>query len=268
MTDPALAPVRRPDARGRPSSGNAGGFADSDALAVLLSGLAQRMQQERSVPEVLDGIVHAAVDNIPGARWAGITQVQRRRTVRTTASTDPLVVQVDEVQYSTGEGPCLSAIYDHATVRLTDMRSEARWPRFAAGATELGIGSMLAFQLFVHGEDLGALNLFSPRVAAFDDESEHVGLLLASHAAVALAGAQRAARLTGAMDTRDLIGQAKGILMERHRLGADEAFALLVRASQDTGRKLRDVAEHLAASGELAGRAPAERVSPAQITSV
>ncbi|WP_219415491.1 GAF and ANTAR domain-containing protein [Pseudonocardia nigra] len=111
---------------------------------------------------------------------------------------------------------------------------------------------MLSFQLYVREEDLGALNLYNARAGGFDDESEHVGLLLAAHAGVALAGAQREQRLRTVVDTRDLIGQAKGILMERHKVDADQAFAMLVRASQNANRKLRDVAEHLTASGELA----------------
>ncbi|WP_142063664.1 ANTAR domain-containing protein [Pseudonocardia kunmingensis] len=104
------------------------------------------------------------------------------------------------------------------------------------------------------GRELGALNLYSDRVDAFDDESEHVGLLLASHAAVAMAGAQQQENLRAAIATRDLIGQAKGILMERYKVSEDQAFAILVRASQNANRKLRDVAEQLGSSGELVGR--------------
>jgi GAF domain-containing protein len=136
------------------------------------------------------------------------------------------------------------------------MRSEQRWPRFSARAAGLGVGSMLSIQLYVRGEDLGALNLYHDRAGGFDDESEHIGLLLASHAGVALAAAQRQESLRAAVDTRDLIGQAKGILMERHKITADRAFALLVQVSQASGRKLRDVADHLVSSGELTGSQP------------
>jgi GAF domain-containing protein len=118
---------------------------------------------------------------------------------------------------------------------------------------ELGICSMLSLQLYVEGENLGALNRYNGEPDAFDDESEHIGLLFASHAAVAMAGSQRQQQLTLAMVTRDLIGQAMGILMERYKLTGDQAFALLVRASQTSNTKLRDVAEHLATGGELVG---------------
>jgi GAF domain-containing protein len=121
-------------------------------------------------------------------------------------------------------------------------------------AVEYGIGSMLSLQLYVSGDNLGALNLHSTAPDAFNAESEHVGLLLAAHAAVAMASAQREEHLLRAMETRDLIGQAKGILMERHKITANQAFSLLIRASQNTNNKLRDVANHLTVTGEIAAR--------------
>ena len=110
---------------------------------------------------------------------------------------------------------------------------------------------MLSLQLFVEGDDLGALNLYNSEPGAFDKESEHVGLLFASHAAVAYAGSQKKSGLVRAVETRQLIGQAQGILMERKKITADEAFALLVAASQSTNVKLREVADALVRSGEL-----------------
>lgn len=134
------------------------------------------------------------------------------------------------------------------------MRTEQRWPEFAKRAVDLGVGSMLSIQLYVTGDNLGALNLYSEAAEAFDDESEHVGLLLASHAAIAMASAQQQEQLVQAITTRDLIGQAKGILMERHKITSEQAFTLLIRASQLANTKLRDVAEHLTTTGELAAR--------------
>jgi hypothetical protein len=110
---------------------------------------------------------------------------------------------------------------------------------------------LLSFQLYVEKDNLGALNLYSYRPDAFDDESEHVALMFASHAAVAFADAQRIDQLNHKAATRDLIGQAKGILMERYNINADRAFAVLVRVSQHNIRKLRDVAEELVSSGRL-----------------
>ncbi|MBW3618514.1 MAG: ANTAR domain-containing protein [Proteobacteria bacterium] len=119
-------------------------------------------------------------------------------------------------------------------------------------AEEVGVASMLAVQMYVDGEDLGALNLASAQVGAFDDESEHVALLFASHAAVAMAGAQRQEQLRTGMQRRDVIGQAKGILMERHKINGDQAFSVLVGVSQSTNRKPHDIADELVHTGAVA----------------
>ena len=129
--------------------------------------------------------------------------------------------------------------------------AEDRWPKFSAGALELGAVSMLAFQLYVDGDNLGALNLYGRKANSFDDESEYVGLLFASHAAIAFAGAEKVRHLNVALVRRDLIGQAKGILMERFKITAEQAFRTLVRVSQDNNRKLFDVAEELSQTGRL-----------------
>ena len=157
------------------------------------------------------------------------------------------------LQTETGQGPCLDAAYEHETVRVPDIAQEQRWPRFAARAAEAGVGSMLSFQLYVEADDLGALNLYSHHPDAFDDESEQVGLLFASHAAVAFADARKLDQLSRAIDSRDLIGQAKGILMERYSIDATQAFRVLTRVSQNTHRKLREVAEDLVRTGRLEG---------------
>jgi hypothetical protein len=145
------------------------------------------------------------------------------------------------------------------------MRTETRWPRFAQRAFHAGAGSMLSFQLYVEGDNLGALNLYARQPGAFDDESEHVGLLFAAHAAGAYAGAQKQDQLIAAMATRDLIGQAKGILMERYKISGDRAFSLLIRVSQNTHRKLRDVADELVRSGELTGQQRGPRDSDGSV---
>ena len=110
---------------------------------------------------------------------------------------------------------------------------------------------MLSFQLFVQDDTFGALNIYSAEAGAFGHGSESTGMLLASHAALAMTAARTQAGLLTAVDTRDLIGQAKGILIERYKIAGVEAFGLLVASSQAVNRKLRDVAEHLVATGEL-----------------
>jgi len=238
--------------RGRPSSSYVGPAHEPDGLAITLGELARSLHKETTVDGTLRGIVFAAVGTVPGAQQAAVSVIEGRREVRTGAGTADLVYQVDQVQYETGQGPCLSALFEQRTVRLSDVASEVRWPRFTARAGELGVRSMLSFQLYVEKSSLGALNLYARDTNAFTDESEHVGLLFATHAALAMADAQNQERLNWAMEIRDLIGQAKGILMERHKLTNDQAFTLLVRASQNTNRKLADIARYLVETGEFA----------------
>lgn len=237
--------------RGQPSVQDTGGSAGKDALAVQFSDLARALQQQDDPQRALAEIVQAAVAVIPGVDEGSISVVTARRRVRSEAASGELPRLVDELQERTGQGPCLDAAYRHETVRVADMASEPRWPLFTAGALAFGAAGMLSFQLFVEGENLGALNLFSRRAGAFNDESEHVGLLFASHAAVAYAAVRQQAGLVRSVATRQLIGQAQGIVMERHKLTDRQAFALLVQASQHGNVKLRDIAEQLVRSGSL-----------------
>lgn len=226
----------------------------SDDLAARLNEVARALHRQDTAQDTLDEIVRAAVGTIPGAWHAGIMTIVGKREVRTVATTDDVPRDVDQVQFDTGQGPCLTALYQQKIVSAPDLAEETRWPLFAERALALDVASMLSFRLYVEGDDLGALNLYSPDTRAFDEESEHVGLLFAGHAAVALATAQEREHLAEVVQTRDLIGQAKGILMERHRLTADQAFAVLVRASQQTNVKLRVIAERLTRTGELPKR--------------
>jgi GAF domain-containing protein len=136
-------------------------------------------------------------------------------------------------------------------VVVADLRHESRWPQFTAQALEAGVRSVLSLRLFDTGDRAGALTLLSTRPHAFDTESRQVGSLLARHAALALAAAHEVEQLQRAVATRDVIGQAKGMLMERHGLDADRAFAVLVRYSRDSNTRLRDVAEAVVTTRSL-----------------
>lgn len=223
-------------------------------LGEVMGRLARALQEEHGdVGRTLEAITAAAVRSVPGTDECGITLVTGRRRVESRAPTGELPRVVDAVQDRLGEGPCLSAVYEQQTVRMPDLRTEHRWPAFAAEVAHLGVGSMLSFQLFVTGANLGALNLCSGRPHGFDEEAEAVGLVLASHAAVALAGAQQEERMRTAISTREVIGQAQGILMERFRLTGPQAFQVLARASSLSNRKLADLAEELTSTGDLPG---------------
>ncbi len=220
-------------------------------LAVQLSRLARSLENKNDVTDTLDAIVHAAVNTVPGAQHASISTTRKRREVATVASTDELARTFDEIQYTTGQGPCLDTLDTQKTILLLDLDAERRWPKFTKQAIELGVGSILALQLYVRDGELGALNLYSQESAAFDADSEHVALLFAAHAAVAMASAQQQDQMRTALDSRDLIGQAKGILMERFKVTGDQAFRLLVGVSQQTNRKLTEIATDLVYSGDL-----------------
>jgi GAF domain-containing protein len=244
----------RHNKRGETSGGDTEGVPGVDELAHQLSRLARELEQETDPDAVLLEVVAAAVTLIPGTDEASISMVTERRHITSQAPTSSLASDVDALQEETGEGPCLDSAYEQQTVSVPDMATEERWPHFAERASQVGAASMLAFQLFVEGDNLGALNLYSRTPHAFTDESEHVGLLFASHAAVAFAGARKQETLTRALDTRDVIGMAKGILIERYSLTPDRAFRVLVRSSQESQRKLRDVAEELVHAGTLSGQ--------------
>ena len=248
--------MTRPESetRGRPSSADTG-TARSDELAESLGALARDLEEQDDPGEMLKQIVLAAVSLVPGAEEGSISVVAARRQVGSQAPTSELPVQVDALQEETGQGPCLDAVFEQQTVRVDDLAHEDRWPRFAHRASETGAASMLSLQLYVEGDNLGALNLYARTPRAFTDESEHVGLLFASHAAVAYAGVRKEDQLARALASRDLIGQAKGILMERYKITGERAFLLLTRVSQNNNRKLHDVADELVRRGTLSGPA-------------
>ena len=245
--------------RGQPSVQDTGGAEGRDDLAVQLIGFARSLHHTDDPDATLTDVVTAAVALIPGTEQGSISAVTGRRHVSSEAASGELPRIVDALQEETGQGPCLDSVFQQTTVRVTDMASETRWPEFARRAAAAGAASMLSIQLFVEGDNLGALNLVAGRPGAFDDESEHVGLLFASYAAIAYDTARQRSGMTRAVESRQLIGQAEGILMERHHLDAHDAFDLLVRASQHQNVKLRELADRLVTTGALTTPRPPRR---------
>lgn len=224
---------------------------DGLGLAGKLAQSARQLHAQEDPDETLRAVVAAAVAIIPGAEDASIGLVANRTHLHTEASSSEFATLLDQLEEQCGEGPCLSAAYEHHSVLVDDTASEGRWPRFSARAGDAGAGSMLAVQLFVDGDSLGALNLYARRSHAFDLESVHVAELFASHAATAYSAARRHSHLLRATGTREIIGQAQGILIERHKITADQAFGMLVAASQSSNVKLREVADTLVRTGVL-----------------
>lgn len=208
-----------------------------------------------SVQDTLARVMSLAVSTIEGCDFAGIFLLEGD-VVTTPVHTDPVVAEVDALQHHEGEGPCLDAIAERLIFYAADLSVDPRWARFGPEATKKGIRSLLALPLFSNGT-LGALNLYARCPDAFGVVDRGKGVILASLTGFALLAARsheeeerRAINLQAALATREVIGQAQGILMERERITADQAFDILRRASQHLNRKLRDVAQNLVDTGE------------------
>lgn len=222
---------------------------DADTLARL----ARELAVESDLTGALGRVVDAALNDVSGAEHAGITLL-KRDSVDTPVYSSDLVRKVDEAQYRTSEGPCLDAAREQVRyIRVDDLRTDTRWPHFTPEALDLGIRAILSFQLYMRENGIGALNIYATTADPFSEDSLHAGTLLAALAAVGLAASRRELNLQTALESRDVVGQAKGILMERFKIDSQNAFNVLVAVSQHTHRKLRDVAEELAATGQLRG---------------
>lgn len=215
----------------------------------------QRLARALHVPSgelrpTLEAIVRSAVRTVPATDDAGLILVRRGR-LDPIATTGERPSTLDELQRRVHEGPCYDAAAEQKTVIVTDLQHDTRWPALRAAAADLGVVSMVCVPLWVESRTTGALSLYSRKAGAFDEADLAWAELFATQAALALADAQRTDQLRTALASRDLLGQAKGILMERIRIDADTAFDLLTQASQTTNTKVRDVAEHLVRTGEL-----------------
>ncbi len=208
-----------------------------------------------AVTDTLQRVVELAVDTIDGCDFAGIFLLDGD-VVTTPAHTDPIVIEVDALQHRYEQGPCLDAVADDSTLYADDLADDTRWPLYGPEAMAAGVRSVLALSLSARGTR-GALNLYARYPQAFGVIDRAKGLLLAGLAGQALSSAQahdeetqRLDNLQGALLTRAVIGQAQGILIERERVTADQAFDILRRASQHLNIKLRDVAQNLVETGE------------------
>lgn len=205
-----------------------------------------------TINTLLDKIVWLAKRSIPGASEVSVT-VLHGDTAHTAAFTGELACTLDESQYERGHGPCLDAATTTATVSVPDTGSEQRWTDWARTAQQAGAHSSLSVGLPVHEKITGALNIYATTTHAFDDDVVALAQTFAEFASIGLENAhlyQRQLTLVGhmkkAMEKRAVIEQAKGIIMVERRCTAEEAFAVLVTLSQDSNRKLRDVATTLA----------------------
>ncbi|KDE96810.1 hypothetical protein Y900_029680 [Mycolicibacterium aromaticivorans JS19b1 = JCM 16368] len=166
-------------------------------------------------------------------------------TFESISATRPVARELDQVQQQTGAGPCLDAADRDVMVRCSDLANDDRWPEYAEHAQAVGVFSVMSFRLFTQGSDSGALNLLGFRPRTFTDEEEALGAMLATQAALLILAADRQRQFDSALASRDIIGQAKGVIMERFDVDAIQAFALLTKLSQETNTPLRVIAERL-----------------------
>lgn len=215
-------------------------------LATMMSELASGVGTGVTRDQALQALCEQAVRMVPGADFASVT-LNEQGSLSTPAYSHACCLPPDVAQYETGEGPCVEATWDEETVLIPCIAEETRWPLWLAQMRDMWqVQSMLAIHLQIPGPASGALNLYADDPHAFGDVDEAAALVFASHASLVISHAEREGQLKEAMDSRDVIGIAKGRLMERFGMPADAAFEVLRRISRDSNIKLRELAEQVA----------------------
>jgi hypothetical protein len=235
--------------------------APTTGLAIAFAEIARYLYEADNFEDVLTRIIETAVATVSGCDMASITVREGAETFRTLAFTHAAARAVDEAQYEAHEGPCLDAV--EAAIVHTPSLPDPRWPTLARRPVDSGVEAIASYRLAAPGriaDDFvaGSLNTYAGTPQAYDDEAQEIGLILAAHASVGMravrereAFEQLGRQLHEALLSRDVIGQAKGILMERLRITPEDAFDTLRRSSQRLNVKLREVAEKLTETGEL-----------------
>jgi GAF domain-containing protein len=234
-------------------------FDISPELLAALHRLSALLDEENALEKTLQTVVDLSVATLPGCDAAGVT-LRIKGKDRTAAASDSYTLSIDNLQYEAGEGPCVESLERGERVRIEDISQETRWSEFTRRAAEHSLRSSLSHPLHQNGS-VGALNLYAKTVHAFDDRAAAVAEIFAKQASIALhnartymAGRVLAEQLVEALQSRDVIGQAKGILMERRGITGDEAFEILSTASQKHNLKVRDVAQRLVEGKPVSAR--------------
>jgi hypothetical protein len=209
-----------------------------DATALLAQGLQDPVDKQ----SILESLTSSAAVSIPGFEGASVSVRTGDDVIQTLTASTELAIEIDQLQYELREGPCYDVISGtHSTV-VTFMDDDGRWPRFAPRAAELGVGSMMSFELTERPGLRSALNLYSRQGGGIEADAVNIAELFAAHAATTLELVDRIEQLESGLRTRTVIGEAVGITMERYDITHDRAFQFLVRLSQNTNIKLRDIA--------------------------
>jgi transcriptional regulator with GAF, ATPase, and Fis domain len=221
----------------------------ADVLRRSMQELTEHFAHPTDIDDTLKGVTESCVDLIDGVESADVLLVAGPDLFKSVAATSPLAVEIDDLQKGFREGPCLDAAVDTSIVMCNDLRDDPRWPRFSEAAVAAGVHSLMSFQLYTHNSRMGALNLFGAKPDVFTVENEAIGAMLATHAATALIADDERLQFQSALASRDIIGQAKGMIMERFDVDAVRAFELLRRLSQNSNTRLASVAEELISRG-------------------
>ena len=224
---------------------------DFRAPETHLKELRNLLLSEETLESTLDRVARLARRGLQGCDAVGVTLVQDSKPM-TAAATDDFTLEIDRHQYETGEGPCLEAYRTGKRLEIEDIDVEKRWPKFVARASKEGLQCSLSFPLTARDEALGALNIYAKSAHTFGDDSRALAGEFADQAGVTLANAQvlasthrMAENLMEALKSRERIGQAKGILMVKQGLSDEEAFEILVKLSQTSNIKLREIAQKI-----------------------
>jgi transcriptional regulator with GAF, ATPase, and Fis domain len=208
-----------------------------------------RDMQEREPADMgaaFDSLTESAAKFVPGAQYAGITITHGHNRIETLAGTGRYPSVLDQIQHRHREGPCVSAAWEQHTISLNDIAADGRWPHYRREALEqTPIRSVLSVQLFTTRQMSAALNFYAEQDHAFDEDSLQVGLAFAAHMALVWSTFHREEQFRSALESRDVIGQAKGILMERFDLDSVEAFDLMRGLSQRSNIPVAEIARRL-----------------------
>ncbi|MDR7254822.1 GAF domain-containing protein [Nocardioides sp. BE266] len=229
-----------------------------DTFERQLADAVRELNAQSDPPHTLETMVAITPEFFDYCDFVGVSLVERDR-IRTPAATNEKLRELDESQYDLGQGPCREAIREHETVLVEDLETDDRWPVWGrAMVTELGIRSSLSFRLFTRPDNSwGALNVYSTRPHAFSDEDVLHGHTIAAMSAVVLARSINDEHLARALESRTVIGQALGMVMERYGLDEETAFNVLRRLASEDNRKLRDLAAQVVADRGLPDAGPA-----------
>lgn len=238
-------------------AGSTGTPPGSDLEAV--AEIARVLADAASVDDLLQRIADLGERYLDDCDGVSVMFVHRGGRISSPAFSSRVAYDSDQAQYLADEGPCLEALREHHTVVIDDLEDDTRWPAYRRLALALGVRSMISFRLFVREDTMGALDFYSRSPHAFGARSRIVGQVFASHAAVALKAAITEAGLATALRSRDVIGQAKGVLMEREGITAEEAFARLQATSQAVNRPIRELAAEIAETGAAPDGRPRDR---------